>query len=174
MKQHLLYENERKQRIKDLTHKFREEKELKVRRRKKLLTDVEKAKNFDHERLIKFAMVKFRNIVLWKIRNQNVSTEMQRRIIFRNVFVRWQQHTIRVWEQRKEKVIAFYSRHCLKIVLDRWRNEYLICRSNAWLADDWFHLRLSERIFQAWKLVTVQTRKVSEIKQIQAETHYNS
>lgn len=174
--QRLLDEEAKRQRIKDFWRKRREEKELEAKKaleRLKFLTDLEKAKAFNRERLQQQAMKKFRNIVQWKIRNQTMSTEMRRRIIFRNNFVKWHQHTIRVWEERKERATTFYNRHCLKMAWSRWQQEYLILQSKQMVADDWFHLRLSERIFRAWEGVTAQTRLIFEIKQRQADAHFN-
>lgn len=139
----------------------------------KFLADLEKAKAFNRERLLKQAMTKFRNIVHWKIRNKNVMHEMRRRIISRNIFMKWRQHTVRVWEERKERAISFYNCRCLKIAWSRWQHEYLILQSKQMVADDWFHLRLSERAFKAWERITAQTRLIFEIKQRQADTHFN-
>lgn len=174
--QRLLDEEAKRQRIKEFWRKRREEKELEAKKaldRLKFLADLEKAKAFNRDRLLKQAIVKFRNIIQWKIRNQKVSTEMRRRLIFRNNFVSWRQHTTRVWEQRKEKAITFYNRHCLKMAWSRWQQEYLILQSKQMVADDWFHLRLCERAFRAWERVTAQTRLIFEIKQRQADAHYN-
>lgn len=139
----------------------------------KFLADLEKAKAFYRERLLKQAMKKFRNVVQWKIRNKKVSTEMRRRIILRNIFMKWRQHTVRVWEERKERAISFDNRRCLKMAWSRWQQEYLILQSKQMVADDWFHLRLSERVFQAWERITAQTRLIFEIKQRQADAHFN-
>lgn len=169
-------EEAKRQRIKELARRRREEKELEAKKaleRMKFLADLEKAKAFNRERLLKQAMKKFRNIVQWKIRNQNVSTEMRRRVIFRNIFMKWRQHTIRVWIQRKERAISFYNRHCLKTAWLRWQQEYLILQSKQMVADDWYNLRLSERIFRAWERKTAQTRLIFEIKQKQADAHFH-
>lgn len=174
--QRLLDEEAKRQRIKEFWRKRREEKELEAKKaleRMKYLADLEKAKAFNRERLLKQAMKKFRNIVQWKIRNKSVSAVMRRRIIFRNIFVKWRQFTIRVWEERKERAITFYNRHCLKMAWSRWQQEYLILQSKQMVADDWFHLRLSERAFHAWERVTAQTRFVLEIKKTQADSHFN-
>lgn len=139
----------------------------------KFLADLEKAKAFNRERILKQAMKKFRNIVKWKIRNQNVCIKMRRRIILRNIFVKWHQHTLRVWEERKEKAIVFYNRHCLRIVWIRWQQEYSIVQSKQMVADDWYQLKLGERVFCAWERKTAQTRLIFEIKQRQADAHFN-
>lgn len=169
-------EEAKRQRIKEFWRKRREEKELEAKKaleRMKFLADLEKAKAFYRERLLKQAMNKFRNIVQWKNRNKKVSAEMRRRIIFRHIFGLWRQHTIRVWEERKERAISFYNRSCLKMAWSRWQQDYLILQSKQMVADDWFHLRLSERVFQAWERLAAQTRLIFEIKQKQADAHYN-
>lgn len=176
MKQCLLEEKEKRQRIKDYVYKRLAEKEYKImnaQQRMKSLIDFETAKEFDHKRLLTHVMSKFRNIIQWKIRNQDVSIEMRRRTIFRHIFVKWEQHINCVWGERKKRAIAFDNRHCLKVAWSRWRQQYLITQSNKWTAVDWFNLRLSERIFQAWNRVTAQTRHLFEIKKMQADTHFN-
>lgn len=172
----MLDEDTKRQRIKEFRRKRREEKELEAKKaleRVKFLADLEKAKAFNRERVLKQAMKKFRNIIQWKIRNKNASVSMRRRIILRNIFIKWRQYTIRVWEERKERAIKFYNRHCLRITWSRWHQEYLILQSKQMVADDWFHLRLSERIFHAWERVTARTRFIFEIKQRQADAHFN-
>lgn len=172
----MLDEEAKRQRIKDFWRKRREEKELEAKKaleRMKFLADLEKAKAFNRERLLKQAMKKFRNIVQWKVRNKKVSAEMRRRVISRNVFAKWRQLTIRIWEERKERAILFYNRSCLKMAWSRWQEDYLILQSKQMVADDWFHLRLSERVFQAWERLTAQTRLIYEIKQKQADSHFN-
>lgn len=169
-------EKEKRHRIKDYVNKCFAEKELKIlkaQQRIKFLIDLETAKEFDRKRLLTNAMSKFRNIIQWKIRNQIVSTEMRRRIVLRNIFVRWAQHVICVWGERKRRAISFYNRHCLKIGWSRWHQKYLIAKSKMWTAVDWYDLRLNERIFQAWNRETAQTRHLLEIKNLQADAHFN-
>lgn len=157
-------------------HKRLAEKELRIlkaQQRLKFLIDLETAKVFYRKRLLAHALSKFRNIIRWKIRNQIVSIEMQRRIIFGNIFVNWRQHTNRVWGERKQRAIAFHNRHCLKIAWLRWQQKYSIAQSNKRTAEDWFDLQLSERTFQAWNRVTAQTTHSFEIKKMQADAYFN-
>lgn len=139
----------------------------------KYLANMQVAKSFDRQKLLKRAMDKFKNIVKWKNRNKIVSRQMHRRIICRNFFMGWRKHTIRVFEDRKNKAMAFHNQHCMKIAWTLWFEHYLITQSKKMLADDWFHLRLSERVFRAWERVTAHSRLVFEMKQKQAEAHFN-
>lgn len=139
----------------------------------KYLSNMQVAKAFCRQKQLTRAMNKFKNIVKWKIRNRNVSREMYRRVIFRNYFIAWRKHTIQLYEDRKNRAIAFHNRRCMKTAWTLWLEQYLITQSKKMVADDWFHLRLSERVFRAWERVTAHTRLVFEMKQKQAEAHFN-
>lgn len=152
------------------------EKELKIlkaQQRLKSLIDLEKAKEFDRIRLMAHAIDKFRNIIQWKVRNQNESDELRQRIILRNVFEKWKRHMIHVWGDRKERAIAHHNRHCLKVAWKRWQQDYSIARSHKWTAQDWFDMRLSERVFRAWNHEIAQTMRLMEMKRMQADIYYN-
>lgn len=164
------------QRIKDYVRKRHEDKELKIKRAQqqiKFLADLEKAKDFDRKRLLKHSMFKFQNISRWKIRNEIVSMEMQRRIIFRNIFTKWKHDSVYVCEVQKMKAVAFYNQRCLRAAWSRWQEKYSIAQSNKWTAVDWFHLRLSERVFQGWNRVAAHTRNLFEIPKAKADAHFN-
>lgn len=165
-----------RQRIKDYVQKRLAEKELKIlkaQQRIKFLTDLEQAKEFDRKRLLAHAMDKFRNFIRWKIRNQNACDQLRQRILLRNVFGRWKQRMICVWGVKKEKAVAHHNRHCLISAWTRWQHNYSIARSHKWTAEDWFDLRLSVRVFQAWNRGTAQTQFLSEMKKMQADAHYS-
>lgn len=139
----------------------------------KYLANMQVAKAFHREKQLKWVMDKFKNIVKWKIHNKAASRQMHRRIICRNYFIGWRKHTIQVYEERKNKAIAFHNRHCIKIAWNAWFERFLVTQSKKMLAEDWFHLRLSEQVFRAWERVTAHTRLVLEMKQKQAEAHFN-
>lgn len=130
-------------------------------------------KHFDRKRLLKQSISKFKNILRWKTRNQIVSMEMQRRIICRNVFGKWSQHTVCVWEERKKRSAQFYNRRCVKVAWSKWQREYAAAQSNKWTAVDWFDLRLTERMFHVWYRVAAERRRLFDIKKMQADAHYN-
>lgn len=139
----------------------------------RFLANMEIAKSFNRERLLKHAIEKFKNIVKWKIRNKKVSNELRRQILFRNTFQKWRNLTVRIWDERKSKADAFHNHHCKVIVWSKWQQYYLVTQSKKMVAEDWFHLKLSERVFRAWERVTAQARLVYELKQRQAEAHFN-
>lgn len=172
----LLDEDAKRLRIKEYWRKRREEKELEAKKaleRMKYLSNMQVAKAFCREKQLARALNKFKNMVKWKIRNRNVCREMYRRVICKNYFIAWRKHTIRVYEDRKNKAITFHNGHCIRIAWTLWFEHYLITQSKKMLADDWFHLRLSEQVFRGWERVTAHTRLVFEMKQKQAEAHFN-
>lgn len=172
----MLDKKEQRRRINDYMQKCRAEKQLKIRRAEeqiKFLADLSKAEYFDRKRLLKHVIFKFQNILRWKIRNQNASIEMQQRIIIRNTFAKWKQNSVSAWEERNKKAIGFHDQRCLKIAWSKWQQEYRIAQSNKRTADDWFHLRLSERVFLAWYRSALQTKHLIELKQIKADAHFN-
>lgn len=146
---------------------------LKAQQRIKFLIDLEIAKAFDRRRLLAHAIGKFQNIIRWKVRNQNVSDELRKRILLRNVLRKWKRHMICVWGDRKERAVAHHNLRCLKAAWARWQHDYSIARSHKWTAQDWFDMRLSERVFQAWNRGLAQTKYLSEMKKMQADAHYN-
>lgn len=169
-------EDAKRQRIKEYWRKRREEKELEAKKameRMKFLANIQVAKSFNRQKLLQRSMNKFKNIVKWKKRNLKMSTEMHRRIITKKYLIQWRKHTIAVYEERKKKAMAFYNHLCMKSAWEQWMKCFLVTQSKKMLADDWFHLRLSERVFQAWERVTAHSRFVFEIKLKQAEAHYN-
>lgn len=139
----------------------------------RFLANLETAKSFNRERLLKWAMAKLKNIVKWKIRNKKVSNDMRRHILHRDTFHKWRRLTARAWEERKSKAVACYNRHCKVNAWSKWQKYFLVAQSKKMLADDWYHLRLTERVLRAWERVTAQTRLVYEIKQRHAEAHFN-
>lgn len=145
----------------------------KAQDRIKFLADLEKAEAFHRKLLSKHVMSQFRNIIRWKIRNQNVSDEMQQRNILRKTFSKWQQHYDCVLGQSKEKAIAFHNRHCLKIAWSKWQKKYRIAESKKWSGIDWFELRITERVFRAWSRLAAETRSALEIKKTHADAHFN-
>lgn len=152
------------------------EKELEAKKaidRMKFLANMELAKTFNRSRLLKWAMEKFKNIIKWKKRNKKLCIELRQRILYRDYFQKWRKLTIRNWEERKAKADACYNLHCKMVAWSKWQEYFLIIQSKKLLADDWYHLRLSERVFRAWNRATAQTRLVFEIKAKQADAHYN-
>lgn len=154
-------------------HEEKELKVLKAQQRIKFMVDLEKAMEFDRKRLLAHAIFKFRNMIRWQIRNRCVSDELRRRILVRSTLGKWKQHMICVWGDRKERAIAFHNRHCLKIAWAAWQRDYLIARSHKWTAQDWFDLRLSDRVFRAWNRSNAQTRHLFQVKKVQADAHFN-
>lgn len=138
----------------------------------RFLENVERAKLFDRERLLKWAVGKLRNLVKWKIRNKKVSNEFRYRILGRDYLQRWRVITAKIWTERKAKADACYDLHCKMVALASWQQYFLVAQSKKLVADDWFNFRLSERVFRAWDRITAQTRLTFEIKQKQADTHF--
>lgn len=174
--QRLLDEEAKRERIKQYWRKRREEKEMEQKKaleRMRFVANLERAKSFHQIRLLKFGMQKFKNLIKWKVRNKKVCMELRRHICFRDHFVAWKKFTVQIWEQRKAKAIACYNLHCKMMAWSRWQQIFLVAQSKKILAEDWFNLRLSEQVFRAWARVTAQTRMIFEIKQRQAEAHFN-
>lgn len=167
---------EKRQRIKDYVRKRQAEKELKVLKTQQRITfliNMEKAKEFDRQRLLAHVMAKFRNVVAWKTRNQNASDKLRQRIILRTAFGKWKQRMICVWSDGREKAVAHHNRRCLKAAWTRWQQDYWIARSHNWTAHDWFDMRLSQRVFRAWNRCIAQSKYLYKIKRMQADAHYN-
>lgn len=139
----------------------------------RFLANMEKAKSFNRSKMLKYAMEKLKNIVKWKVRNKKVSNEFRCRILYRDTFHKWRQLTVRIWDERKSIADACYNRHCKRIAWSIWQEYYLVAQSKKMVADDWFHLKLTEQVFRAWERVTAQTRLIFEIKQRQSEAHFN-
>lgn len=134
---------------------------------------MELAKTFSRSRQLKWAIEKFKNIIRWKNRNKIVSAKFRKQIIYRDYFRKWRKLTVRIWDERKAKADACYHLHCKLVAWSKWQEYFLIIQSKKLLADDWYHLRLSERVFRVWNRVTAQTRLIFEIKTKQAEAHFN-
>lgn len=169
-------EEAKRERIREYWRKRRQEKELEAKKaidRMRFLANIELAKNFSRFRLLKCAMEKFKNMVRWKKRNKKLSNELRHRILYRNHFQRWRDYTIWIWGERKAKADALYNLNCKRMAWSKWQQIHLIMQGKKWLADDWFHMRLSEHVFRAWNCVTAKTRLVVEIKMKQAESHFN-
>lgn len=166
----------KRQRIRDLKRKRREEKELEAKRaleRMKYLTDLEKAKSFNRFRYLKRAIDKFRNLLKWKKRNEELSNAFRRRLISQKWFSKWRKYTEIVWQERKSKADIFYRKHCLRLGWTNWQNFYLVEHSKKLLADDWYELHLTERIFRIWHSKMIYRRMTFEVKQKQADAQYN-
>lgn len=175
-KQRLLDDETKRDRIREYWRKRRLEKELEEKKaieRMRFLANIELAKTFCHTRQLKRAVEKFKNLIRWKVRNKKVSIELRQRILYRDYFQMWRKLTVRIWEERKAKADACYNRHCKLVAWSKWHEFFLIAQSKKLLAEDWYYLRLSERVFRAWNRVTAQTRLVFEIKTKQAEAHFN-
>lgn len=171
-----LDEETKRERIKEYWRKRRIEKELEQKKaieRMKFLAKLEVAKTFDLTVQLKWAMKKFKNIVNWKHRNNNVGIALHRRILYRDHFQGWRKYTIQIWMERKAKADEFHNLHCMSIAWMHWQENYQIVQNKRLLADDWFYLRLSERVFFAWYRVAAEKRLVYEIKMKQAEAHFN-
>lgn len=139
----------------------------------RFLANLERAKIFHQIRLLKYGMRKFKNLIKWKNRNKKVCMEFYRRIYFRDHFVAWRNFTAKIWQERKAKAEACHNLHCKMLVWSRWQEVFLVTQSKKILAEDWYHLRLSEQVFRAWARVTAQTRMIYELKQRHAEAHFN-
>lgn len=145
-KESLLREEAKRQRIKEYWRKRREEKDLEIKKeldRSKCLAQNQLAQAFDRNRLLKQAIEKFKNIIKWKCRNENLALKMSVRMVYRNSFDRWRNFAIAAQEERKNKMV-----------------------------DDWRYFRMKEQVFRAWVDVTCQTRLVLEKKLQQADAHY--
>lgn len=166
----------KRERIKEYWRKRREEKELEERKaieKMRFLTNLERAKTFHRFMALKAVIEKFKNIVRWKNRNLRVCKELRHRIICREFFNKWRQITQKIWTERKLIAENCYNRHCVKMAWSAWQECYLIMQSKKLLAEDWYHLRLTGEVFRVWERVTAQTRLVMEVKQKQAEAHFN-
>lgn len=139
----------------------------------KYLADLEKAKSFHRYRYLKVAIDKFRNLIKWKKRNERASIEFRRRLLCRIWFTNWRTYTQRVWQKRKLKADLCYRQHCLRLGWKIWQKFYLVEHSKKLLADDWYDLHLSERMFRTWHCKMVYRRMTFEVKQKQADAHYN-
>lgn len=139
----------------------------------KFLADLGRAKDFHRFRTLKWVMGRFRNLVMWKKHNEKKSREFHRRLLCRQKFGKWHRYTVRVWQERKAKAVAFYHRHCITIAWKQWLQFYLVENSKKLLAADWYDLKLSERMFRDWVRVTAQRRLIVEIKMRKATAHYN-
>lgn len=174
--QQRLDEEMKRERIKEYWRKRRIEKELEQKKaieRMKFLAKLEVAKTFGRTIQLKWAMKRFKNIVDWKHRNNNVGIALHQRILYRDHFQGWRNYTIQIWMERKAKADEFYNLHCMSIAWMHWQENYQILQNKQLLADDWFYLRLSERVFFAWNRVAAQTRLVFDIKMKKAEAHFN-
>lgn len=169
-------EQTKRERIKLYWRKRREEKEIEAQKaadRMKYLANLELCRAFYRARLLKEAMEKFKNILKWKRRNKKVCVEFRRRIISKAYFQKWRKITLQVWEERKSKADACYDKHCMKIAWEKWQQIYVVTQNKQFLAEDWFHLKISVRVFRAWKGIAAQTRLVYETKEKLAETHFS-
>lgn len=139
----------------------------------RFLENMERAKSFDQNRLLKMAINKFRNLVKWKHRNIKVSKELRYRIICRDYFKKWREITAKIWTERKAKADACYNLHLKMATWASWQQLFLIAQSKKMLAEDWFNYKITERVLRAWDRITAQTRLKIEIKEKQAEAHFN-
>lgn len=132
-----------------------------------------KAKDHNRFRTLKWVFEHFRNLIVWKKHNEKLSKTFRRQLLCRRTFEKWHKYTKRVWEERKEKAVLCYRRHCLSIAWKQWQRFYLVEHSKMLLAIDWHELKLSERIIRDWIRATAQRRLVFEIKFRKAEAHHN-
>lgn len=141
--------------------------------RMKYLADLEKAKHFNRYRQLQRGVEKLKNLIHWKRRNEQVSNTFRRRLICRIWFNRWRKFTRNVWCERKSKADECYRLHCLRIGWSILQSFYLVEHSKKLLANDWYELRLSERMFRTWHCKMIYRRMTFEVKQKQAEAQYN-
>lgn len=102
-----------------------------------------------------------------------MATKFWRQLNRRTVFRKWKDHTDRTWNERKAKADECYRRHCLMVGMTLLRKFYYIEHSKRLVADDWYEMRLTERVIRSWNGVTAQMRMLFEIKRKQADAHYN-
>lgn len=173
--QRLEDEDCKRRRIVELRRKRHEEKQRKIQKemdRMKYIADVERAKQFYRFRTLKFVFRKFRNLIKWKRRNEKISKEFNCSVIKRNILFKWKDHVQKIWNNRKAKADQFYSRHCLELGMNLWKKYYLVEHSKQLVADDWYDMRLTERVFHRWNRITELRRMSFEIKRKQAEAHH--
>lgn len=169
-------EEAKRERIKKYWRKRREEKEIEAKKlaeRMKYLANLELCRAFYRARILKQAMEKFKNLLKWKLRNKKECLKLRRRIISREYFRQWRKNTLDIWEERRATADAYYNRHCMKIAWAQWQQAYLVTQNKQLLAEDWFHLKLSERLFRAWAGIAAQTRLAFETKVKLAEMHFS-
>lgn len=173
--QRLEGEAAKRQRIDELRRKRHEEKQRKIQQemeRMKYIADIERAKQFDRFRTLKWVFRKFRNLIRWKKRNEQCAEEFWRTAIKIKFLLRWKERVNYVWDERKKRADIHYERHCVAGAFKLWR-VYYFAEHGKWLvAVDWDDMRISERYFRVWNFVTAQRRMVYEIKEKQAEAHY--
>lgn len=140
--------------------------------RLKYIANVERAKQFERFRVLKWVFRKFRNLIRWKKRNEQLAKEFWRAETQRKFLLKWKERVNYVWDERKKRADRHYERHCMTMTFKLWQ-KYFLAEHGKWLvAVDWYDMRISERWFRVWNLVTAQRRMVYEMKEKQAEAHY--
>lgn len=173
--QRLEDEAAKRQRIEELRRKRHEEKQRKIQKemeRMKYIADVERAKQFDRFRVLKWVFRKFRNLIRWKKRNEKCAMDFWRTSIQRKCLLKWNERVNYVWAERRKRADIHYERRCMATAFKLWHTYYLAEHGKWLVAVDWHDMRISERYFRVWNLVVAQRRMVYEIKEKQAEAHY--
>lgn len=159
-----------------MQRKRKEEKALKEKKRLeqiKYLADLERAKNFYHGLALRNGLKKFKNLIAWKIHNEKLSVEFRRQMLCRCVFKRWEKYAKNMWQARKFKADTNYNHHCMSIAYERWKNYCLVEHSKQLLADDWYDMKITEKILRIWIQIRSQTQMIFEIKWKKAQTHHD-
>lgn len=138
----------------------------------KYIADVERAKQFNHFRVHKGVIRKFRNLIDWKKRNQQLAVDFWRTVIQRKFLSKWKSRVDAVWDERKRRAEDHYKHQCVAIAFKLWRVYYLEEHAKWLVAVDWYDMHVSERYFRVWHLVMARRRMEYEIKEKQAEAHY--
>lgn len=166
---------EKRHRIDELRRKRHEEKQRKIQKeldQMKYVADVERAKQFDRFRLMKWVFAKFHNLMRWRKRNDQFAADFWRTTVQGKFLLKWKERVNYVWDERKKRADSHYERHCMASAFKLWHKYYLVEHGKWLVAVDWYEMRISERCFRILNALTAQQRMVYEIKEKQAEAHY--
>lgn len=173
--QRLEDETTKRQRIEKLRRKRHEEKQRKIQKemdRMEYITNIERAKQFNRDRALKWVFRNFQKLILWKKRNEYCAAEFRRTSLQSKCLLKWKECVDYVWQERKKRAQIHYERRCTRSVFKLWKKYYAVEHGKWLVAVDWYDMRISERYFRVWNLVTAQARMVCEIREKQAEAHY--
>lgn len=168
-------ETAKRQRIDELRRKRQSEKQRRIQREMehlKFTADMERVKHFDRCRLLKWAFHKFRNLLRWRKLNEQLAVAFWRKTMQGKHLVKWRERVSYVWSERKKRAELFYDRQCVRMAFQVWHRYYLAEHGKWLVAVDWYDMRISERYFRVWKWMTTSHRLMYEMKEKQAEAHY--
>lgn len=170
-------EEAKRKRLIEMREKRRQEKiakELKEQERMQYQKNLKIARDHYHHKLMKrLGFFAFELLIRLKRANYKKSLLHRQRIIMKRCFNVWHKNAKVVWDHRREQADNLYNKNVTKKFIKIWIHLNAINHSKLLVAVDWYEVRLSQKMFDAWIQYTEACKLIEKRKLADAEAHYS-